>query len=130
VVRGVWKKAVLLSLFHLFTFSPLFAQDKIINPDISYAGTPRNLELGGLAVKGVEGYEDYVLTNLSGLTVGQRIDLPGVEITEAVFNAEDNHYTVTIPASALATVGNDICVRINVGNDGYFIETSFKVVEA
>lgn len=56
--------------------------------------------------------------------------LDGVDITEAVFNAEDNHYTVTIPASALATVGNDICVRINVGNDGYFIETSFKVVEA
>ena len=56
--------------------------------------------------------------------------LDGVEITEAVFNAEDNHYTVTIPASALATVGKDICIRINVGNDGYFIETSFKVVEA
>lgn len=56
--------------------------------------------------------------------------LDGAEITEAVFNAENNHYTVTIPASALATVGSDICVRINVGNDGYFIETSFKVVEA
>ena len=43
------------------------AQDVIINPDISYAGTPRQLEIGGLAVKGVEGYEDYVLTGLSGL---------------------------------------------------------------
>jgi len=56
--------------------------------------------------------------------------LDGAEITEAVFNAENNHYTVTIPASALATVGSEICVRINVGTDGYFIETSFKVVEA
>lgn len=56
--------------------------------------------------------------------------LDGAEITEAVFNSENNHYTVTITASALATVGSDICVRINVGNDGYFIETSFKVVEA
>ena len=56
--------------------------------------------------------------------------LDGVDITEAVFNAEENHYTLTIPASALNTVGKDICIRINVGNDGYFIETSFKVVEA
>ena len=56
--------------------------------------------------------------------------LDGVDITEAVFNAEENHYTLTIPASALTTVGKDICIRINVGNDGYFIETSFKVVEA
>ena len=60
------------------------AQDVIVNPEISYAGTPRHLELGGLAVKGVQGYEDFVLTNLSGLTVGQSIDLPGTEITEAV----------------------------------------------
>ena len=49
-----------------------------------YAGTPRQLEIGGLAVKGVEGYEDYVLTGLSGLSVGQHISLPGTEITEAV----------------------------------------------
>ena len=60
------------------------AQDVIVNPEISYAGTPRHLQLGGLAVKGVQGYEDFVLTNLSGLTVGQSIDLPGTEITEAV----------------------------------------------
>ena len=49
------------------------AQDVIINPDISYAGTPRNCEIGGIAVTGVEGYEDYVLTSLSGLEVGQQI---------------------------------------------------------
>ena len=60
------------------------AQDVIVNPDISYAGTPRQLEIGGLAVKGVEGYEDYVLTGLSGLSVGQVISVPGSEITEAV----------------------------------------------
>ena len=72
--------------FCLFAFLPLnmVAQDVIVNPDISYAGTPRQLEIGGLAVKGVEGYEDYVLTGLSGLSVGQHISLPGTEITEAV----------------------------------------------
>jgi len=56
--------------------------------------------------------------------------LDRADITEAVFNAEENHYTITIPASALTTVGDDIYIRINVGNDGYFIETSFNVVEA
>jgi outer membrane protein insertion porin family len=52
--------------------------------DISYAGTPRQCEIGGLAVEGVEGYEDYVITGLSGLSVGQIISVPGNEITEAV----------------------------------------------
>ena len=54
MVRGVLP-------FYLFTFLPLsvIAQEKIINPDISYAGTPRLCEIGGISVEGVEGYEDY-----------------------------------------------------------------------
>ena len=84
---SLWKVMVLIVLFtfhcSLFT-SRVAAQDVIVNPDISYAGTPRQLEIGGLAVKGVEGYEDYVLTGLSGLSVGQMISVPGTEITEAV----------------------------------------------
>ena len=60
------------------------AQDKITYPDISYAGTPRTLTLAGLNVSGAEGYEDYMLTGISGLTIGQDITLPGNEITEAV----------------------------------------------
>ena len=32
------------------------AQEKIINPDITYAGNPRNCVIGGIAVSGVEGY--------------------------------------------------------------------------
>jgi len=73
--------------FYLFIFLPLNvaqAQNFIDKPDISYAGTPRQVEIGGIAVKGVTDYEDYVLINLSGLSVGQKIDLPGSEITEAV----------------------------------------------
>lgn len=60
------------------------AQDKIVFPDISYAGTPRTVTLGGLTVSGAEGYEDYMLTGISGLTVGQEIELPGDQITDAV----------------------------------------------
>ena len=60
------------------------AQDKIVFPDISYAGTPRTVTLGGLTVSGAEGYEDYMLTGISGLTIGQEIELPGDQITDAV----------------------------------------------
>lgn len=60
------------------------AQDKIVHPEISYAGTPRTVTIGGINVSGVEGYEDYVLTGISGLTVGQKIELPGSATTEAV----------------------------------------------
>jgi len=70
-------------MLHASCFT-LMAQEVIVNPDISYAGTPRQCTIAGIAVEGVEGYEDYVLAGLSGLSVGQAIDLPGQEITEAV----------------------------------------------
>ena len=66
------------------TFGTLHAQDFIVNPDISYAGTPRQCEIGGINVEGVSEYEDYVVIGLSGLSVGQTISLPGTEITDAV----------------------------------------------
>ena len=113
--KGIWMKAVLLSLFHLFTYSPLSAQDKIINPDISYAGTPRTCEIGGIAVEGVEGYEDYVLTGLSGLTVGQEIDVPGSQITEAVKRYWRNGLFSKVSITADSIVGNKIYLCIHLG---------------
>ncbi len=71
-------------LMAISTVGDMSAQNKIVNPDISYAGTPRLCEIGGISVTGVEGYEDYVLIGLSGLTEGQSIEVPGTEITEAV----------------------------------------------
>ena len=82
-VKGLVKGIFAL---YLLAFLPgsVSAQNKIVNPDISYAGTPRQCEIGGITVKGVEDYEDMMIINLSGLHVGQRIEVPGNEITEAV----------------------------------------------
>lgn len=114
-VKGYLKKAVLLSLMSLLTFSSLLAQDKIINPDISYAGTPRSCEIGGIAVKGVEGYEDYVLAGLSGLTVGQEIELPGSQITEAVKRYWRNGLFSKVQITADSIVGNKVYLCIHLG---------------
>jgi len=62
------------------------AQEKTVYPEISYTGTPRTVTVGGIAITGAEGYEDYMLTGISGIEVGQRISLPGDEITTAVKN--------------------------------------------
>ena len=94
----------------LFTLLPstASAQDKIVNPDISYAGTPRTCEIAGLAVEGVEGYEDYVLTGLSGLTVGQQVEIPGNQITEAVKRYWRNGLFSKVSITADSIVGSKI----------------------
>ncbi|MCI6159874.1 MAG: POTRA domain-containing protein [Prevotellaceae bacterium] len=60
------------------------AQEKIVNPEISYAGVPRTCTIAGIAISGVEGYEDYVLAGISGLSIGQEVTIPGSKLTEAV----------------------------------------------
>ena len=103
--------------FYLFTFLPLTisAQDKIINPDISYAGTPRTCEIAGIAVEGVEGYEDYVLTGLSGLSVGQMVEIPGSQITEAVKRYWRNGLFSKVSITADSIVGSKIYLCIHLG---------------
>ena len=75
---------VLLVVTALLWTAAMQAQDKIVYPEITYAGTPRTVTIGGINVSGVDNYEDYVLTGISGLTVGQEIDIPGSQITDAV----------------------------------------------
>ena len=91
------------------------AQDKIVNPDISYAGTPRSCEIGGIAVEGVDGYEDYVLAGLSGLSVGQMIDVPGGQITEAVKRYWRNGLFSKVSITADSIVGSKIYLCIHLG---------------
>ena len=77
---------LLMALVTLLCTSAAVAQDKIVYPDVSYAGTSRTLTVGGLNVSGADGYEDYMLTGISGINVGDEITIPGNEITNAVKN--------------------------------------------
>ncbi len=109
------KERVIGLLFVAMCFGlNIVAQDKIVNPDISYAGTPRSCEIGGMTVKGVEGYEDYVLTGISGLAIGQRITVPGTEITEAVKRYWKHGLFSKVSVSADSIVGSKIYLCFNL----------------
>ena len=58
------KKAFFILAVGMTCGVPAFAQDKILHPDISYAGTPRSCIIGGINISGIEGYEDYMLTGV------------------------------------------------------------------
>ena len=56
-------------------------------PVISYSlNNNRKYTIAGITVSGVEnyGYEDYILIGVSGLSVGQKVSVPGDELTSAV----------------------------------------------
>lgn len=112
--RMRYDKKLLALLTFISITTGMVAQEKIVNPDISYAGTPRTCQIGGLVVKGVEGYEDYVLMGLSGLTVGQEITVPGNEITEAVKRYWRHGLFSKVAITADSIVGSKIYLCINL----------------
>ena len=90
------------------------AQQKIVNPDITYSGTPKTYKLAGLTVTGIEGYEDYVLTGISGLTVGQELEVPGTAITDAVKRYWKHGLFSDVSISADSIVGDNIYLKIHL----------------
>ena len=79
---------ILLFLAALLTAIGAFAQtaapgDTVYNPEVIYSPIPRQYEIAGIKVTGIDNVEDYVIIGYSGLTVGERIDIPGDAITNA-----------------------------------------------
>lgn len=57
--------------------------DTIYNPTVIYSGMPKTYQIAGIKVTGVPNYEDYIVIGYTGLNVGDRIEIPGPEITNA-----------------------------------------------
>lgn len=114
--KGFNCRLMLLAAFLAVNCTLAMAQEKIVNPTISYAGTPRVCEIGGIAVKGVKEYEDYVLAGLSGLEVGQQLHIPGNEITEAVKRYWKHGLFSQVSITADSIVGSKIylCIHLSL----------------
>lgn len=85
---------------------------KKVNPVILYSTTPRQYEIGGIEISGVENYENYVLIGLSGLSVGEKITVPGSEITDATKRYWKHGLFSDVSISADSIVGNKIYLHI------------------
>lgn len=88
------------------------AQEKIVNPDISYMSQVRVCTIAALRVSGVEGYEEYMLTGISGLSVGQHVSVPGNEITEAVKRYWKHGLFSDVKIAADSIVGDSIYLHV------------------
>lgn len=80
-MKGINHYKYLLVFVLLLTGLLAKAQD---TPNISYSGTPKKYEITKINVTGVENLDPKILVNISGLRVGQQINVPGDEISEAI----------------------------------------------
>ncbi len=105
---------VIMCVMAVMAVTALHAQQRVENPEVSYAGTPHTYTLAGLNVSGVEGYEDYVLLGISGLSVGQKVTIPGNEVTEAVKRYWKHGLFSHVQISADSIVGENVYLHINL----------------
>ncbi|MDE6368384.1 MAG: outer membrane protein assembly factor BamA, partial [Muribaculaceae bacterium] len=69
------------------TFAEAWGQasnDTIYNPSIIYGNMPKVYEIAGITVEGAPNYEDNIILGYAGLKVGDRLAIPGDEVTNVV----------------------------------------------
>ena len=114
------------------TTLPVVADDDdevIEKPTIIYTSTPRKYEIGGISVKGISGYEDYVIIGLSGLSVGQVVSIPGEEITEATRRYWKNGLFSNVRITAEKFVGDKVYLNIELAPRPRLAEINYNGVK-
>ncbi len=106
---------IILLLLMVFTIIPqVSAQNYADRPRIIY-GQGRNLEIGGIKVEGVKGYDNYSLIGMSGLSIGDRITIPGDEVTEAVERLWQYGLFSQVKILADSIIGDKVYLNIQLG---------------
>ena len=75
---------ILIILFLLLVTLPLAAQISTGDGHVTDYNSPKEYYIGGITVSGVKYLDGNVLIMLSGLTVGDKVKVPGDKISQAV----------------------------------------------
>lgn len=64
----------------------LLQQEQVMEnvPEVEYSTTRKSYEIAGITVTGADNYEDFVIIGFSGLAVGDKIEIPGPQITKSL----------------------------------------------
>ncbi len=87
---------------------------KVVNPDITYTASHPRYELGGLVVEGAKNFDEEMLANISGLTVGETYEVPGAQIAEAVRRYWAQKLFSNVEITADSIVDNKIYLHIHL----------------
>ena len=88
------------------------AADNQENPVILYSGTTKRYEIADIIITGIEENNHKTLLKLSGLSVGQRIAVPGPDITGAMKRLWNTGLFANVQIKALRTSGDKIWLEM------------------
>ncbi|PXV62819.1 outer membrane protein insertion porin family [Dysgonomonas alginatilytica] len=100
-------------------------------PVITYTLTPKKYKIAEITVSGIKNsmYEDFVLIGFSGLSVGDDIEIPGTEITNAVRRFWKQGLFSEIKITATKIVGEKIWLNIELKGRPRISDISYEGVK-
>ena len=81
-------------------------------PSIEYTMQRKTYEIAGISVTGADSYEDFVLIGFSGLAVGDKIEVPGDQITKSLKRFWKQGLFSDVKIKATKIEGNKIWLEI------------------
>lgn len=84
MIDRVLRFSVLFLLIIVAVIPGLAASDSEERFAVDYMSPVKEVTLAGLHITGAESYEEYVLIGFSGLNIGQKIRIPGAELSSTV----------------------------------------------
>ena len=100
--------------------------DTIYNPEVIYSPIPRTYEIAGISVSGVEHVDDYIIIGYSGLSVGERVSIPGEAISNAVKRFWRQGLYSKVQIKVEKTVGDKAWLQIELRQQPRMSEMRFE----
>lgn len=108
---------------------PSIVNDTIYNPDIIYSPIPKVYEIAGIRVEGINHVDDYLIIAHSGLSVGEKVEVPGSALTNATKRLWRQGLYSKVQISAEKAHGNKIWLVISLRQQPRMSEMRFNGVK-
>ena len=105
--------ALLLGIIPGRALEPVEAQDTIYNPNVVYTLMPKSYEIAGIKVSGLPaGSEDDYVIGYTSLSIGDKVEVPGTAITNAVKRLYRQGLYSSVQIKAEKIVGDKVWLEI------------------
>ncbi|MBQ2573605.1 MAG: outer membrane protein assembly factor BamA, partial [Bacteroidales bacterium] len=123
------RRFVLILLMFAFAVSAANAQNiHSSSSSVDYL-SPKEYEIGGVTISGVQYLDQNVLLYLTGLEIGKTISVPGQDIADAIKKLWEQGLFSDVKVSVTNTIGNKIFLDIYLEERPRLSKFSFKGVK-
>ena len=88
--------------------------DTIYNPPVIFSSMPRTYEIADIKITGAPNYDDFLILGYTGLKVGDRVEIPGTDITNAVKRIMRQQLFSQARIKVLKTVGDKAWLELEL----------------